>query len=258
MKHILTMVASLVLVGGVAGVGATPAAPKPDLRCAELSVEKVPTMEVPLRVRVHLWVKNFGPGSSESYVAHLSHRKGSSGAWSLDHEYPLPFSPPNGGAVWNPTIDLPEGGTYTFKVEVDVTKKVTETNEGNNIRTVTKTFAAGTPDLTVTDLVARVTRKTVSGTVHVQVDWDVANIGDGKAAGSFVTVLKVAKNGSPFVELARFTRSNLQPKAKLHISKTQSFTEVTRLKFRVETDATHVLTERSNANNSVDSDLLQP
>jgi subtilase family serine protease len=252
----IAVVSTGLLLAAVQARATTP--PKPDLRCSELSVEKVQTMEVPLRVRVHLAVKNFGPGNSESYVARLSYRKGASGAWTAVRDYPLPFSPPNGGAEWNPTVDLPEGGSYTFKVEVDVNGEIAESSEGNNVKTVTKTFSSGTPDLTVANLDARITHTTSSGTVTAKVSWDVTNTGDGKAAGSFVTVLKVAKNNAAFVELSRYSRSNLEAGASFHYTATPSFTSVTRLKFRIEADAGHVIAERSNANNTAESGVLQP
>ncbi len=258
-----TFFGGVLIIGLAVGwcAAAAPAAtnkPKPDLRCYELSAEKVETQAVPLRVRVHFAVKNFGPGSSESYTARLSYRKNPSGPWTVYKDYPLPFSPPNNGAIWNPMIDLAEGGSYTFKCEVDVDQKIVETSESNNSRQVTKTFAAGTPDLVVANLEAQITRVASNGTVYTKVSWDVQNIGDGKAAGSFVTVLKVAKNNGPFAELGRYTRSNLQPGASFHFTVNHNFTGVNKLRFRVETDATHVLTERSNGNNSADSPPLQP
>lgn len=256
MRHAwVTPLAGALLVIAAGAPATTPL--KPDLRCAELTADKVETMEVPLRVRVFFWVKNFGPGNSEAYTCRLSYRKGSSGAWQTVQDYTVPFSPPNNGAQWHRLIDLSEGGTYTFKVEVDVNHVIAETSEGNNTRTVTKTFSAGTPDLTVTNVDAQITHTTSSGTVYTKVTWDVANIGDGKAAGSFVTVIKVSKNNGTFVELARYTRSNLQAGSSYHFTDNHSFTGVTKLKFRIQTDATGAITERSNSNNTADSGTLQ-
>lgn len=257
MRRTVSVVMLAAAALGLASVVLATNPAKPDLRCAELTAERVQTMEVPLRVRVHLKVLNFGPGNSESFTARLSYRKGPSGPWVTVHEYPLPFSPPGGGAEWNPMIDLSEGGTYTFKVEVDPEHQIAESNEGNNTKTVTKTFAGGTPDLTVVNVDAQMTRTTSSGTVYTKVTWGVKNIGDGKAAGSFVTVIKVSKNNGPFVELARYTRSNLQAGASTAFTDSHSFTAVTRLKFRIDTDATSAIAERSNSNNSADSGVLQ-
>ena len=241
-----------------AGRGLATNPPRPDLRCAQLTAERVQTTEVPLRVRVFLKVLNFGPGNSESFSARLSYRKGPSGPWVTVRDYALPFSPPNGGAEWHTLVDLSEGGSYTFKVEVDPEHRVTESNEGNNTKTVTKTFQGGTADLTVADVSAQITRTTSSGTVYTKVTWDVKNIGDGKATGSFVTVIRVSKNNGSFAELARYTRSNLQPGASTAFTDNHSFTGVTRLKFRIETDATGAIVERSNSNNSADSGELRP
>jgi hypothetical protein len=258
MTHGSSVVLGLsLLASGFLTVAASPTPPKPDLRCAILTVEKLPTQAVFLRVKVHLEVKNFGAGNSESFVSRLSYKKGS-GAWTVHQEFPSPFTPPGGGAIWNPQIDLPESGTYTFKVEVDANHKVAESSEGNNTKTVSKVLAGGTPDLTPTNLDAVITRVTSNGAVYTKVEWDVENIGDGKAAGSFVTVIKVSKNNGSFVELARFSRSNLQAGGTFHFVKTSSFTSVTRLKFRIETDATNAIGERSNSNNSADSVVLQP
>lgn len=235
----------------------TPPPPKPDLRCAELTADRLSTMEVPLRVKVHLKVKNFGPGNSDGFVSRLSYRKGS-GSWIVYKDYPTGFTPLNHGAEWNPHIDLAEGGSYTFKVEVDINKVITEVSEGNNTKTLSKTFVAGTPDLTVTDVDAQITRVASNGTVYTKVMWKVTNSGDGKAAGSFVTVLKVSKNSGSFVELSRYTRSNLLAGASSSFTSTPNFTNVNKLKFRIETDATNVVQERSNANNTADSGMLQP
>jgi hypothetical protein len=104
---------------------------------------------------------------------------------------------------------------------------------------------------------ARITRTTSTGTVYTNVTWDVQNIGDGKAQPTFVTVIKVSKNGGSFAELARYSRSNLAASASYHYVDNHSFTNVTRLKFRIQTDATNTVYERSNSNNSADSQLLQ-
>jgi hypothetical protein len=256
MRHAsLLVLAGVVLLVAAQAPATTP--PKPDLRCSELTADKVETMEVPLRVRVFFVVKNFGTGNFAAYTCRLSYRKGASGAWQAVQDYTVPFSPPNNGAQWHKLIDLAEGGTYTFKVEVDVNHVITESNEGNNTKTVTKTFSSGTPDLTVTNVDAQITHTTSSGTVYTKVTWDVENIGDGKASGSFVTVIKVSKNNGTFVELARYTRSNLQAGSAYHFTDNHSFTGVNKLKFRIQTDATGAITERSNANNTADSGTLQ-
>ena len=256
MRHASVVIMLAGLLVATAATSTTPA-PKPDLRCAELTAERLTTMDVPLRVKVHFKVKNFGPGNSDGFVSRLSYRKGS-GSWITVNDYSTGFTPLNHGAEWNPHLDFTEGGTYTFKVEVDVNHAITEVSEGNNTKTLTKTFVAGTPDLTVTDVDAQVTRVASNGTIYTKVMWKVKNIGDGKAGGSFVTVLKVSKNNGPFVELSRYTRSNLQAGASTSFTSTPNFTNVNKLKFRIQTDATNVVQERSNSNNEADSGVLQP
>lgn len=257
MLRIVWLLILCMVLWAVAGAVGAANPPKPDLRCTALSVEKVETKEVPLRVRVHLEVHNKGVGSNPHYAARLVYRKGSSGPWTTVKEFPLPPGPSGGGAIWNPVVDLQEGGTYTFKVEVDFANQVSESNEGNNSKSITKTFQGGTPDLVVENVVAGITRTAANGAISTRVTWDVRNIGDGKADGLFVTVLKVSKDGGPFVELARKSKSNLNAGAKVQFTQNHNFTSVKKLKFRIETDATRTIHEHSESNNDADSQVVQ-
>jgi hypothetical protein len=115
----------------------------------------------------------------------------------------------------------------------------------------------GTPDLSVANLAAKFVSVT-SSSAHARIDWDVENIGDGKAVGTFVTVLKVSKNGSSFAELARFTRTSLDQGKSFHYFKDVTYSDVRSLRFMVVADATHIIHERGEGNNTAYTETIKP
>jgi len=152
--------------------------------------------------------QNFGATTSGGFKTRLSYRTKSTAPYTPLYDFQSAVRQLNGGDRWTRTFDFQEGGTYTFKAEVDADKQIAETAEGNNTRTLAKSFVGGTPDLTVKNVVAQFKSVTASA-ARARVDWDVENAGDGKATGSFVIALKVSKNGGGFAELARFTKAGL-------------------------------------------------
>ena len=231
---------------------------KPDLRIEVLEVTQVPTNAVPLRLTAKITMKNYGCGTgATSFVTRLSYRKTSSAPYQTLWDFPSGAASQGGGATWTKTFDFDAGGIYYFKAEADVNQAVAESSEGNNIKTLSHTFNAGQPDLVVENLNAVLTSVSASGTWSTKVEFDIANTGTGKALGSFVNVVKVSKNGGGMVELARYTASNLDAGQRRHFSKTTSFTGVTSIKFQVLADDTHVISEKSEANNSEYSQVLK-
>jgi subtilase family serine protease len=230
---------------------------KPDLRVTELTVEEVQTTNVPLRLRVGVTIKNFGATTSGSFTTRLSYRNKSSAPYAPLYDFHSGVRQLNGGDHWDRNFDFQESGTYSFKVEVDADKQIAESVEANNTRTLAKAFAAGTPDLVVTNLAAKFTSVTPSG-AHARVDWDVENSGDGRAAGSFVTVLKVSKNGTNFVELARFQRTGLDKGKNFHFFKDVTYSDVRSLRFMVTVDGTNTIHELREGNNNAYSETIKP
>lgn len=239
------------------GVASASQAAKPDLRVTELLVERVTSANVPLKLKVTLAVKNFGATTPGGFTTRLYYKTRSSAPYGNLYDFHSGVRATNGGDRWEGTFDFQEGGTYYFKAEVDADKQITETAEDNNTRLLVKTFSAGMPDLVVANLNAQFTSVT-SSTARARIEWDVENIGDGKAAGSFVTVLKVSKNGSNFAELARFPRSNLDPGKSFHYIKEVTYSDVRSLRFMVEVDATHTIHERNESNNIAHSQVIKP
>jgi hypothetical protein len=230
---------------------------KPDLKVTELTAEKLTTTTVPLRIKVALRILNAGTTTGAvTFKTRLSYRRSSTAAWETLYDWSSGALGPNGGAYYSRTFDFTEGGIYYFKAEVDADKNVTEYSEGNNTKTLTETFAAGTPDLTPTNLAAAITSTTSSGTSYVKVEWDVKNIGDGKAAGSFVTVLYVSRNSGSYAEVQRYTRYNLDKNLSLHFSRSAPYTDFNSLRFRVITDATYLIHERQEGNNTLHSNVV--
>ena len=257
MRRMRALVVAGLLMAGVGHGAPADTLSGPDLVCTDLSLEKVETMQVPLRLEIHVAVKNSGPGDSQGFTTRLSYRKDDSVSWTTVRELSSPFTPAGSDTVWDQTVDLEEGGTYTFKVEVDPQGEISETNEDNNVATVTEDFVVGTPDLTVTNVRASATPGQRRGAVLATLEWDVQNIGNGPAVPNFVTVVQVSRNGGAFVELARYSRSDLAAGASHHYTETYSFANATWLRFRILTDVTNTVSERSNANNSADSHLLR-
>jgi len=230
---------------------------KPDLKVTELTAERQTTTSVPLQIKVALRILNVGTATGAvTFQTRLYYKTSSSAAWQTLYDWSSGALGPNGGAYYSRTFDFTEGGTYYFKAEVDADKNVAEYSEGNNTKTLTKTFAAGTPDLTPENLVAAITSTSSSGASYVKVEWDVKNIGDGKAAGSFVTVLYVSRNGGSYAEVQRYTRSNLDKNLSFHFSRSASFTDFNSLRFKVITDATYLIHERMEGNNTLHSNAV--
>jgi hypothetical protein len=234
---------------------------KPDMRISEMTVERVNTVSVPLRVKVRLRTHNYGDSTgAASFVTRLSYRQKSSDPWQPLQEWTSGAVGSGGGAIYEKTFDLPITGyvSLTFQGLVDATNKVDESSESNNTRTTSKSFYAGVPDLTIENLTAAITSVSSSGTWNTRVEFDLANVGTGRAVGSCVTVLKVSKSSGSFAELSRWTSSNLDPGKKVHYTKTSSFSNVTSLKFQAVADEIHQITEVSQSNNTVTSSVIKP
>lgn len=231
---------------------------KSDLKVTELTVTRSDTQQVPLRLKVSLRILNTGaPTGAINFITRLSYRMKSSDPWQTLHDFSMGAVSSGGGAHWEKTFDFTQGGSYTFKAEVDADKQVIESSENNNSKTVTKTFDAGTPDLIVKNLNASTVNVASSGAWRVKVEWDVENIGDGKAKGSFVTVLKVSENSGAWNEMQRFTRSNLDKGKSFHFSTQKTFaSNVHSLRFQVVTDESHAIHEKGEGNNSAISNTL--
>ena len=96
-----------------------------------------------------------------------------------------------------------------------------------------------------------------NGNWKVRVEWDIKNIGDGKAQGSFTTLLKVYKDSSlSGADLQSYSRSNLEAGHSLHFSKTTIFTNVHSLRFKVTTDSSAKIHEKREDNNSAQTPTL--
>ena len=230
---------------------------KPDLRVTGLSAEQIHVTAVPLRVKVTLEIKNFGATTSGGFTTRLSYRTKSTAPYTPLYDFHSGVRQLNGGDHWDRTFDFQQGGTYYFKAEVDADKQIAETSEGNNIKTLVKSFVGGTPDLTVKNVVAQFKSVTASA-ARARVDWDVENVGDGKATGSFVTALKVSKNGSSFAELARFTKAGLGQGQSFHYFKEVSYSDARSLRFMIVVDATNALHESHEGNNTAYSETIRP
>jgi subtilase family serine protease len=230
---------------------------KPDLRVVGLTVEKIQVDNVPLRVKVTLEIKNFGATTSGGFTTRLSYRTKSTEPYTSLYDFQSGTRQVNGGDRWDRTFDFQAGGTYYFKAEVDANKQIAESAEGNNTKTLAKSFVGGTPDLTVKNVVAQF-KSVTSSAARARVDWDVENAGDGKATGSFVIALKVSKNGTNFAELARFTKAGLDKGQTYHYFKEVSYSDVRSLRFMIVVDATNTIHESHEGNNSAYSETIHP
>jgi subtilase family serine protease len=237
-------------------VWASPQA-KPDLRVVELSVEQIQVSTVPLRLRVTLEIKNLGATTPGGFKTRLSYRTKSTAPYTPLYDFNSGVRQPNGGDRWNRTFDFQEGGTYYFKAEVDADKQIAESAEGNNTKTLVKSLVGGTPDLTVKNVVAQFKSVTPSA-ARARVDWDVENVGDGKATGSFVTALKVSKNGGSFAELGRYPKAGLGQGQSVHYYKEVSYADAHSLRFMIVTDATNAVHESHEGNNTAYSETVRP
>lgn len=244
----------LILSAVAAGATITP---KPDLTISSILAERVETTLVPLRVKVTAVAKNQGSAYAQHFNCRLYYRLTSSAPWQeLDtwHRDGLNLSQTFSHVTQR---DFTAGGTYYFKAEADCDKELTESNETNNTRFYSKSFTAGTPDLVISNLAASITSVSPSGTWSVKVEWDVENTGDGKAVGSFVTVLKSSVNGGTYSEVQRYTLYSLDKGLKHHYTRTASFSGIQSLRFQVKADDMSTIHERNETNNISYSETLR-
>lgn len=229
---------------------------KPDVSIYSIAAARVETLVVPLRVNVTVVTKNGGRGYAQHFNCRLFYRRSSSAPWqSLDtwHRDGL-----NSGQTFSHVTqrDFNEGGIYYFKAEADCDAELAESSEGNNIHYYSKSFAAGIPDLVVSNLSATIKNVSSSGAWSVKVEWDLENKGDGKAVGSFVTVMKVSRNNGSYAEVQRYTTSNLDKGQKKHYTKTSNYAGSTSLKFEVRADDTYKIHESNENNNIAHSETI--
>lgn len=245
-----------ILMLSALAAGATITA-KPDLTNSSILAERVETLVVPLRFKITVVVKNQGQAYAQHFNCRLYYRLTSSAPWqALDtwHRDGL-----NLGQTFSHVTqkDFTAGGTYYFKAEADCDQELTESSEANNIRYYSKVFTAGTPDLVVSNMVASIASVSSSGTWSVKVEWDVENIGDGKAVSSFVTVLKSSVNGAAFSEVQRYTLYSLDKGLKHHYTRTISYSGIQSVRFQVKADDTGKIHERNESNNISYSETLR-
>jgi subtilase family serine protease len=230
---------------------------KPDLTVSSILAERVETLLVPLRLKVTVKVKNQGRAYAQHFNCRLFYRLSSSAPWQeLDtwHRDGLNLSQTFSHVTQR---DFTAGGTYYFKAQADCDLELSESSEGNNIRYYSKSFTAGTPDLVVNNLAASIVSVSSSGTWSVKVEWDTENIGDGKAVGSFVTVLKSSVNGAAFSEVQRYTLYSLDKGLKHHYTRTISYSGIQSVRFQVKADDTFKIHERNETNNISYSETLR-
>ena len=243
--------------GGCPFLYAAPTA-KPDLKVTQLLAERVPTQAVPLRVDITIRILNSGASTGATrFITRLYHRTKSSDPWQPLFDWPSGAVAAGGGAVYNKHFDFTESGTYFFKATVDAENTVAEIGEGNNSMALTKSFQAGTPDLIVSNAVASTTQTAASGAMSIKAEWDVENIGDGKAVGSYATVLYVSKNSGGWNEVQRYIRTNLDKSEKAHMFHTGFFTNFNSIRFKITVDETHKIQEKLEGNNSAFSNTIK-
>jgi hypothetical protein len=251
------------LTGMVFALGLLPwpawASGKPDWKVTEITAERTQSSTTPLKIKVVLKVKNSGSAtSSGQFITRLEYRNKSSDPWNHLFDWHGGATAAGGGARYENSFDFNEGGSFTFKATVDPDDAIDETSEGNNTKSVTKTFEAGTPDLTVQNISAHIVKVLPNGSHKVKVEWDVVNIGTGKAKPSFVTVLEVSKNYGGWVEVQRYTKSSLNPGASQHYSKEGTYTDFSRMVFKATADDTAKVHEIAEGNNFATSNEVKP
>ena len=223
---------------------------KPDWKVTELTAERIQTTQTPLRIKVVLRVKNVGTvNSSGQFVTRLECRRKSSDPWQHLFDWHGGSTAAGGGARYEKSFDFSEGGGYTFRAMVDPGDAIDETSETNNTKSLTKSFDAGTPDLTIRNLGAAVTRTLPNGSRKIKVEWDLANIGDGAAKPAFVIVLEVSRNGGSYTAIQRYTKSNLAAGASQHYSKEVTYADFNTLVFKVTADDSSKVHESNEGNN---------
>ena len=92
----------------------------------------------------------------------------------------------------------------------------------------------------------------------MKVQWDLANIGNGKAKPSFITVLEVSKNSGSWAEVQRYTKSNFNAGATQHYSREVTYADFNSLTFKITTDDTAKVHESKEGNNFETSETLKP
>ncbi|MGB9005708.1 MAG: CARDB domain-containing protein, partial [Candidatus Aminicenantales bacterium] len=95
--------------------------PKPDLIVSELTVSRIASDYVPLRVHIDVRIKNRGNIHTPSVtcLTRLYYRLHSTDPWQTLHDFTSGSLPAGSSTHFSQDFDFTTGGTYTFKAEVD-------------------------------------------------------------------------------------------------------------------------------------------
>lgn len=232
-------------------------ASKPDLKVLNLNISRIETRSALLRLDVKISISNSGKSiSSENIVARVYYRIGQNGTWNQLHDFSILGIGENKTREVSKNFDFNEAGNYYIKVEVDPDNQIDELSESNNTKIFPKFFEAGIPDIIISNLKAEIIKENTSGSKQIKVEWDIENICDGTVKESFVTVLYMSNNNGPFSEVQRYTKSNLKPGQKFHITKTLTHGDFRSLRFKVVADETKKVFEKTSQNNTEVFEIL--
>jgi len=111
--------------------------------------------------------------------------------------YAIESLSPGATRQWKRSVNLSSAGSYITTAQADVESDVAESNEGNNIKTLSFSVAEpGKPDLMVKSISITPTNPTTEDRIHIKVVYK--NIGDA-TAGRFKTSFRVGGESSPSV-----------------------------------------------------------
>lgn len=226
-------------------------ASKPDLKVLNLNVERIETRSAPLRLDIKISINNSGKSiSSQNIIVRVYYRIGQQGIWNKLHDFSISGIGEQKTKEVSKNFDFSEAGNYYIKAEVDPENQIDELSESNNTKIFPKFFEAGIPDIIISNLKAEIIKASTSGSRQIKVEWDIENIGEGTVKESFVSVLYISKNNGPFSEVQRYTKSNLKPGQKFHITKTLTQSDFRSLRFKVVADETGKVFEKTSQNNT--------
>jgi hypothetical protein len=261
MARTVPSLAAILPIALLASLPAAAADDVPDLRVWQLTVEQIPSVSVPLRLKVAVMIRNDGgPTGKAPHVTRLSCRQKGSDPWQTLEQWNGTPLLTGGIARYEKVCDFPLTGRarLTFRAEVDAGGSLEERSEGNNAKTVTGRFIAGVPDLAVEDLEAGLVKVDDHGAWKCRVAFDVANVGTGPAGRAFEVTLKVRKDEGGYSEMARWTVSGLAPGERRRFRRNARFEGVESLLFSVSVDPRGAVLEKAKENNLDTSDVVEP
>lgn len=233
--------------------------PQPDLRVTRIEVLRQECQD-PLCLRVRIDLRNQGEATSGPFIVRVGYRVGSSQPWRTLEDFRFAAQAHNHDTSARKLFTFKESGSYEFRAEIDP-DNVVQTAAPTKIRqTDPHHYDAGIPDLVVRAINSLVCRHAGGWNYDCSIKWKLENAGDGKAAGYIGEVVECSLNSSAFKKMAESVDHDLAAGAV--VARESKFRIAPHgfqsLRCKVTVDDTNHVRERSETNNTAQSETYKP